>query len=198
MQALYRNNHQAFVNNNINHLKEGQYIRIPSFREMMSIDPQIAQKQANKAEKSWRKQSAILAKKLGETSKLATEQTVKKKDLDAAKKEINNKLQTFGNKQQEKLTNIQQDVLDSIDGLQAILKENQNLRDKLGSFNNKLEDLQTEIAKNKQLKLQMDDLLALQKELLAKAKAREQQLLVEKQQAELTKNDFTSSILFTI
>ncbi len=194
MQALFQENPQAFVENNRNHLVEGQYIKIPSFERMMSIDSQIARKNTEMDEQAWQdKQPKIVKPK-----KKAAEPSVNKKDLDTVKVEINEQIKTLDSAQQQRLETIQNDVLDSIDGLQAILKENESLRQRLTSFSDKLGVMQAEVAKGKEIKSQMDDMIKLQQELLAKAEAREQQLLLEKQQAELEKNDFTSSFWFTV
>ncbi len=45
MQALYQANPAAFVDGNLNHLVEGQYLTIPSFERMMSVDTRAAKKE---------------------------------------------------------------------------------------------------------------------------------------------------------
>ncbi|MFT6206735.1 MAG: pilus assembly protein FimV, partial [Colwellia sp.] len=39
MQALYQKNPQAFKENNLNHLNNGQYLKLPSIDEMRAINP---------------------------------------------------------------------------------------------------------------------------------------------------------------
>ena len=126
------------------------------------------------------------------------EASVNKKDLDAAKSEINVQLKAIDDTQQQRLATIQNDVLDSIDGLQSLLKENETLRDRLTSFNDQLGTMQNEVAKSKEIKVQMDDMIALQQALLAKAEAREQSLLLEKQKADLEDDNFMSSTWFIV
>ena len=134
MQALFQENPQAFVENNRNHLVEGQYIKIPSFERMMSIDSQIARKNTEMDEQAWQDKQPKIAK----PKKKPAEPSVNKKDLDTVKVEINEQIKTLDSAQQQRLETIQNDVLDSIDGLQAILKENESLRQRLTSFNDKL------------------------------------------------------------
>ncbi|MDX2368064.1 MAG: FimV/HubP family polar landmark protein, partial [Colwellia sp.] len=195
MEALYQANPNSFVNSNFNHLVEGSYLKIPSFDRMMSVNTAAAKQKSRQADKDWQKKQPKKAVK-----KTAPPQvpSVNKKDLDTVKVEINDQLQKIDHEQQKRLTNIQNDVLDSIDGLQAILKENEALRQRLTSFNSQLGIMQKEVAKGKEIKLQMDDMIKLQQALLEKAQAREQELLLEKQQAELEKNNIFSSLWFIV
>ena len=193
MQALYQENPQAFVDSNINHLVEGQYLKIPSFNNMMAINTNNAKKKSENDSKAWKKAQPKATEKV-----VVAEPSVKKKDLDTVKTEINDQLQKIDGQQQERLELIQNDISDSIDGLQAILKENDDLRQRLSSFNDKLGVMQDEVAKGKEIKLQMDDMIKLQQTLLAKAEAREQELLLEKELAALAEQDITSSLWFKI
>ena len=162
MQALYRANPQAFADNNINHLVEGELIAVPAYDEMARINKSAAQQLIEQAVQAWSK-----------TAKETEAQTVNKQDLEAAKSEINDQLQTYGDSQQQKLKVIQRDVADSIDGLQAILKENEELRAKLAAFNEQLLMMQQEVAKSEEIKPQMDDILKLQQEMYALAAERD-------------------------
>jgi pilus assembly protein FimV len=191
MEALYQANPNSFVNNNLNHLVQGQYLKIPSFDRMMSVNTTVAKQKSRQDDKDWQKKQPKKVK----TPKVPS---VNKKDLDTVKVEINDQLQKIDNEQQKRLENIQNDVLDSIDGLQAILKENENLRQRLTSFNNQLGTMQKEVAKGKEIKLQMDDMIRLQQALLEKAQSREQELLLEKQQAALEKDNVFSSLWFIV
>ena len=193
MQALYQENPQAFVDSNINYLVEGQYLKIPSFNNMMAINTNSAKKKSESDSKAWKKAQP-------KTPKIPVfiEPSVKKKDLETVKTEINDQLQKIDGQQQERLEHIQNDISDSIDGLQAILKENDDLRQQLTSFNDKLGIMQDEVAKGKEIKLQMDDMIKLQQALLAKAEAREKELLLERQQAALAEQDIMSSLWFKI
>jgi pilus assembly protein FimV len=193
MEALYQKNPQSFLDNNMNHLVEGQYLEIPSFNTMMAVNTYKAKQKSEKDTKAWQKMQPKVVKKV-----VITEPSVNKKDLDTVKIEINDQLQKIDGEQQKRLTTIQNDISDSIDGLQTILKENGDLRQRLTSFNDKLGVMQNEVAKGKEIKLQMDDMIKLQQALLAKAEAREEQLLLEKQLAELAEQDITSSLWFII
>ena len=195
MQALYESNPEAFKDNNLNHMINGQYLKIPSIEVMRAIDTANAQQKSRSDDKAWQKKVVkVVAKK----AQPPEEMSVKKKDLEAAKSEINVQLKAIDTTQQERLTTIQNDVLDSIDGLQSLLKENEALRQRLSSFNDQLGVMQNEVAKGKEIKMQMDDMIALQQELLAKAEAREQALLLEKQKAELEESGFMSSTWFIV
>ncbi|TYK66457.1 FimV/HubP family polar landmark protein [Colwellia echini] len=193
MHALYIENPQGFVDNNINYLVESEYLKIPSFNAMMAIDANEAKAKFQSASQSWKKAQP---KKPKEIEPIVP--SVKKEDLDSVKTEINDQMQKFDGQQQQRLETIQNDITDSIDGLQTILKENDDLRQRLSTFNDKLGVMQEEVAKGKEIKLQMDDMIKLQQALLAKAEAREKELLLEKQLAELSKQDITSQLWFMI
>jgi len=193
MQALYQENPGAFVDSNINYLVEGQYLKIPSFNNMMAINTNSAKIKSDNDSKSWQLSQPKVTKK-----QIVIESSVKKKDLETVKTEINDQLQKIDGQQQKRLENIQNDISNSIDGLQAILKENNDLRQRLTAFDDKLGVMQDEVAKGKEIKLQMDDMIQLQQALLAKAEAREKELLLAKQLAELAEQGITSSLWFII
>lgn len=195
MEALYQANPSSFVDSNYNHLVEGSYLKIPSFDRMMSVNTAVAKSKSNQNNKDWQKKQP---KKVVVKASKPKEPSVNKKDLDTVKVEINDQLQKIDVEQQKRLETIQNDVLDSIDGLQAILKENENLRQNLTSVNSQLGTMQKDVAKSEEMKLQMDDMIRLQQALLEKAQAREQELLLEKQQAELEKDNIFSSLWFIV
>jgi pilus assembly protein FimV len=176
MESLYQENPKSFLDNNVNHLVEGSFLNIPDIEVMFSIDKDTAKLNSENADRVWQK-------KLPEISKAtpAKEKIVNKDDLNLVKTEINQKLETMDSAQQKQLKNIQYDVLNSIDGLEEILKENTSLNERLTSMNEKLANLELEVEQGKALKQQMDDI----QNLLKQAQAREQSLIRERQQAEL-------------
>ena len=185
MQALYEHNPGSFKENNLNHMISGQYLKLPPIDVIRAINTDSAQQKSRSDDKAWQKKVAKVVKVAPKKIQLPEEASVNKKDLDAAKSEINVQLKAIDSTQQQRLATIQNDVLDSIDGLQSLLKENEALRQRLTSFNDQLDVMQREVAKSKEIKIQMDDMISLQQELLTKAEAREQALLIEKQKAEL-------------
>ena len=55
MEALYQKNPQAFADQNINHLLDGKYLTIPSYNDMMSINPESARLKSARDDKAWNK-----------------------------------------------------------------------------------------------------------------------------------------------
>jgi pilus assembly protein FimV len=195
MQALYESNISAFKENNRNHMVNGEYLKIPAIEIMRAINSTNAQQKSRSDDQAWKKKVVkVVAKKV----KLPEELSVKKKDLEAAKSEIGLQLKAIDSSQKERLSTIQNDVLDSIDGLQSLLKENESLHNRLSSFDDQLGAMQNDVAKGKEIKIQMDDMIALQQELLVKAEAREQALLLEKQRSDLEDQNFMSSTWFVV
>ncbi len=189
MEALYQANPNSFVNRNFNHLVEGQYFTIPSFDQMMSVNKAMAKQRSTQDDIDWHKKQGEKIDKKAEPREY-----VNKIHLDTVKIEINDQLKEIDHEKEKRLTNIQHDVLKSIEGLQAILKENEELRQKLTSFNNQLISMKTEVAKGKEIKLQVDDLIRLQQVLLDKYQAKEQELLLEREQAVLEKDNVYSNV----
>jgi pilus assembly protein FimV len=179
MQSLYLTNPQSILDKNLNHLVEGAYLTIPSVEVMSSINKNTARTNSENADRIWQKKSPTSSESKKKSTPAAA--NVNKNDLNLVKTEINQKLETMDNAQQKQLKNIQYDVLNSIDGLEEILKENTALNERLSSVNERLLNLQSEVEQGKELKRQMDELQAL----LAEAESRELLLLQEKKQAEL-------------
>ena len=55
MEALYQANPNSFVDGNYNHLVEGQYLKIPSFERMMSVNTSAAKQKSSQDDKAWQK-----------------------------------------------------------------------------------------------------------------------------------------------
>ncbi|QOL25280.1 hypothetical protein LP316_13400 [Thalassotalea sp. LPB0316] len=196
MQALYLKNPQAFKENNLNHLVNGQYLKVPSYDEIAAIDPVQAQAKSDNDDSIWEKKVKAAPKVVAK--KAAPANVVQKQDLEQAKSEINQQLEDIGKSQVQRLETIQNDVLDSIDGLQALLQEDEKLKQRLSNFGQQLGEMQQQVAKGDEIKAQMDSQIKLLQELLDKANAREQELMLEKQKAALEESSFMSSIWFTI
>ncbi|NMP31252.1 hypothetical protein HII17_06740, partial [Thalassotalea sp. M1531] len=198
MQALYEMNPNAFANNNRNHLVNGQYLQIPSIEKIRLIDPYVAKRSSESDDRSWKKKDTATTTVAQQPIK-PEELSVKKKDLDKAKVEINEKLDTFDTEQKQKLDTIQQDVLDSIDGLQAILKENESLKQSQSKLNEQIDIVKQEAAKDTQeLQEYLEQLLAIQKDLAAKEEERQRQELLKAQQAELEQQNWMNSLWFKV
>ncbi|WP_284296459.1 FimV/HubP family polar landmark protein, partial [Thalassotalea loyana] len=197
MQALYLKNPQAFKENNLNHLVNGQYLKVPSYDEIAAIDPVQAQAKSDSDDTIWEKK--VKSKPKVAANKSVPANVVQKKDLEQAKTEINQQLEDIGKNQEQRLETIQNDVLDSIDGLQAILQENENLKNRLTKLDEQLNNMQQDVANVEETNAQSDsDIKKTLQELLDKENAREQELLLEKEKAALEANSFTSSLWFTI
>ena len=154
MQALYEHNPGSFKENNLNHMISGQYLKLPPIDVIRAINTDSAQQKSRSDDKAWQKKVAKVVKVAPKKIQLPEEASVNKKDLDAAKSEINVQLKAIDSTQQQRLATIQNDVLDSIDGLQSLLKENEALRQRLTSFNDQLDVMQSEVAKSKEIKIQ--------------------------------------------
>lgn len=191
MEALYQQNPQAFADKNINHLVNGMYLVIPSYEEMLAVNPETARQKSERDAKTWKqvKPQKSTSSNVAKTNKV---------DLKSATSEVNKKFKKVVKKQQADKKTAGDDMSDSMIRLQAVLQENDELRQRLASFSDKLTRMEEEVAKNKEIKLQMDDMISLQKALLVKAEAREKQLLKEKKQVVIVEESFTASLWFKV
>ena len=192
MQAIYQRNPNAFADNNINHLRNGQYITVPTLAEILLVDDEKARQKSAADSQTWVK-SEKADKTENEEKAQIVEAGVSIKDLETAKVEINEQLQSLESEQKGRLETIQRDVLDSIDGLQAILNENAQLKNQLANVDQQLDTMrEVELAKEAQMKRDNERNLQLLQELLARQEEQERLAQLEKE------NAFTESIWFKV
>ena len=167
MQSLYLNNPQAFAQENINHLVEGQILRIPPAEVMRAINDNSAKLRAETDARKW---ISSVNKQIRKTVNSLAELSVNQKDLDKAKIEINQQLLSFGESQKLQLDTIQSDLSHSIDAMQALLKENKELRTRLVNVNGKVGDLQYDATKSEKTIQQLNKIVNTLKDGQAKLK----------------------------
>ena len=167
MQSLYLTNPQAFAQENINHLVEGQILRIPPAEVMRAINDNSAKVRAETDARKW---VSSVNKQIRKTVNSLAELSVNQKDLDKAKIEINQQLLSFGESQKLQLDTIQSDLSHSIDAMQALLKENKELRTRLVNVNGKVGDLQYDATKSEKTIQQLNKIVNTLKDGQAKLK----------------------------
>ena len=186
MQSLYLNNPQAFAEDNINYLVEGEIINIPSVETMRAINGNSAKLKADIDERKWISKVSPPVKK-----------SLKKTDIDKAKIEINEQLRSFGESQKLQLDTIQKDLSDSIAAMQTLLKENEDLRTRLVKVDGKVEDLQDAAAQSEETNQQLNEIIIILEDALELTKTDKQNEILKNEQAELQRQSFISSPVYT-
>ena len=186
MQSLYLNNPQAFAEDNINYLVEGEIINIPSLETMRAINGNSAKLKADIDERKWISKVSPPVKK-----------SLKKTDIDKAKIEINEQLRSFGESQKLQLDTIQKDLSDSIAAMQTLLKENEDLRTRLVKVDGKVEDLQDAAAQSEETNQQLNEIIIILEDALELTKTDKQNEILKNEQAELQRQSFISSPVYT-
>ncbi|GAB2686336.1 FimV/HubP family polar landmark protein [Aliiglaciecola aliphaticivorans] len=198
MQAIYQLNPDAFEDQNFNHLVDGSILKLPSERYVARIDPKAAQMKAEQDDSAWR------AFTKGETQQVnvkTSQEAASKDDLTETKQVIEEKLSALDAEQNRQFTAIRQQFAESIESVQTLLNENRKLVDRLDAVDTEIGSLRGRV--DEELQVQMDQMLALQNELLAISREAENQRKAEMQSsgfAWLTDPLFLIllSVLFTI
>jgi pilus assembly protein FimV len=195
MQSLYLSNPQAFAQENINYLVEGQILRIPPVKIMRAINDNSAKVKAETDQKRWiSKETKQLASKVYPSA----EQSVNKTDLDKAKTEINEQLLSFGESQKLQLDMIQSDLSDSIvDGMQTLLNENKDLRSRFITVVNKLAILEDNDVRYEKEKGQLNETIKRQQKEIDLLKEEKQKEILKNEQAELKRQSIIFSPIYT-
>ncbi|MFA3789768.1 FimV/HubP family polar landmark protein [Aliiglaciecola sp. SL4] len=180
MQAIYQLNPDAFEDQNFNHLVDGSILKLPSERYVARIDPKAAQMKAEQDDNAWR------AFTKGETQQVivkTSQEAASKNDLTETKQVIEEKLSALDAEQNRQFTAIRQQFAESIESVQTLLNENRKLVDRLDTVDTEISSLRGRV--DEELQVQMDQMLALQNELLSISREAESQ-----RKAEMEKSGF--------
>ncbi|MBU2967748.1 hypothetical protein KO527_00005, partial [Pseudoalteromonas sp. C2R02] len=177
MQALYEKNPQSFLDKNMNHLRTGSYLKIPSIREFHSIEPQLAKKKSDQDDSLWekKKQGKLTTNEIDLVAKKVTQ--AKKSDVDAAKDELKIQLNEIQQDQGKKLADLKDKFRESVESSKVILDENEKLQSQLNLISNELDLVKEQLGNDSKIQQQLRELLAKQNE-----------FLIQQKQAEMERN----------
>ncbi len=154
MTAIYQANSQAFEKDNINSLKNGAILQIPTDRYINGVDPQQAKSQAEQDVQDW--QPADGSSRAGKPKK--------KTDLDQAKEILEAKLGAIDEAQNKQFTAIRRQFAESISSQQMFLDENKKLLDWADKVNQELNNMRSQGEQSSveinQIGLSVEELLA--------------------------------------
>ncbi|AXR07062.1 FimV/HubP family polar landmark protein [Salinimonas sediminis] len=184
MLAIYELNPNAFEQDNLNLLVQGATLRLPSQRYTARVNKAQAQARADRDDARY----AELLKQPSTTNNniKPAEPLVNRADLSDTRSAIEQKITRLDEQQVRQFDELRQQFSSSLDNVQALLDENRKLYKRVEQVNTDLMNLRQQVEGDVQS--QMDEQLALQRQLLD---------MVKQEQAERTaeKNNSLSSTL---
>jgi pilus assembly protein FimV len=187
MQAIYEINPDAFEQQNINLLKDGSILKMPSEAYIFNVNNRQAQQKA---------QLDILSFKSNISNKLI-EQTSNAAALEQTKELMEQKLEAIDEAQNRQFTAIRKQFSESINSVQSILDNNKKLSERLSKVNADIDEMRSE---EQQKSLQMNQMGQSIEELLEKS--RQDDAVKAAQMAEKNSswlgNTITLILLFTL
>lgn len=187
MYALYLKNPDAFLENNLNHLRPGAILILPSAAEMRQIDIALAKQKSEADDDRWavRQKAATQQAKVtknanatGQTT--ATEQTASSAGQSDKPQAVTNKaetavlpadwqaeLESIKAQQRQELDSLRTQFADSMQVFESMVGENMELKSSLGRVQHELELLKAQLGDDSEIQQQLKQLLAQQQALLA-------------------------------
>ncbi|WP_189431057.1 FimV/HubP family polar landmark protein, partial [Alishewanella longhuensis] len=160
MYALFVKNPQAFNDANFNHLQPGAVLLLPDLREIRNVDPEVAKRKAETDDALW-------------AQKIARDAAARARSREQATRPNPVQQQTAA-----ELNALKDQYQDSMQLIEGIARENENLRGSLGRVEQELEGLKAQLAEDSVLQQQLNQLLQQQQQIL-----REQQAAKEAEEA---------------
>jgi pilus assembly protein FimV len=194
MYGIYQLNPDAFEQENINLVKNGTILKLPSERYALRIDNGAALERFQADEKILKiAQSSLALSKASSSanvdlaseslSNAAANSKVSKNDLDETKALIEERLGALDEAQSRQFLEIRQQFAESIGQVQAILTENQKMFERLDKVNTDIDQMRVdEVSKSQQ----MDQMGQSIEELLARSRLEDE--LKTKQAEEANSN----------
>lgn len=170
MQALYNKNPDSFLEQNLNHIQNGAYLKIPTLAEIKAVNTQLAKQRSEQDDALWeKKKNGTLTQ--SEINSAQTKVTQARKiDVDDAKKEIQKELNEIKTEQGTKLVELQQQFKSSVSNVEEILVENNNLKKQLSGISKELENLRLQLGQDSEIQNQLKELIVKQNEIIAQQK----------------------------
>ncbi|GAB58590.1 FimV/HubP family polar landmark protein [Rheinheimera nanhaiensis] len=160
MYALYLKNPDAFLEDNLNHLRPGAVLIVPSAQEMRQVDLALARAKSEQDDKIW-----------AERQKTARAVTKPAAQPAAAAIEDNKQLQTelakLSAQQRQDLDVLRSQFADSMQLVDTMVDENMQLKTSLAKLQQELELIKAQLSDDEVIQQQIELLLKQQAELLA-------------------------------
>jgi pilus assembly protein FimV len=170
MYAIYLKNPDAFIDGNLNRLRPGSTLTLPTEAEIQQVDLAVARRKSEQDDVIWAERQKAAA-----TRKAATTTPAAKPDS-----QWQAELERIGRQQREELDGLRSQFADSMQVIESISDENLQLKTSLGRVQQELELIKAQLGEDSELQQQISLLLKQQAELL-QAKADEEALLQQQQ-----------------
>lgn len=195
MQAIYELNPDAFEQQNINLLKDGSILKLPSERYIARVSNQQARQKADLDSQNLQNLSSNSSN--GSSANSQNQSTNNNATLDETKELIEQKLGAIDEAQNRQFMAIRKQFAESISSVQSILDENKRLFERLDKVNTDIDEMR---GQEQQKSLQMEQMGESIEELLEKSRqedAKKAALLAEQGESWLN-NPITLILLFTL
>ena len=170
MYALYLKNPEAFLENNLNHLRPGAVLVLPTLQEIQQVDLTIARNKSEQDDRNWAERQKNAAAK--QAAAAADKQVQSVDESQKVQQQLQQELTRIDQQQRLELDSLRSQFADSMQQVEAIVTENQQLKTSLTKVEQELALIKSQLGEDSELQQQMSQLLAQQSELL---KAKEEQ-----------------------
>lgn len=193
MYALYLKNPDAFLESNLNHLRPGAILLLPSAAEMRQVDLTLARQKSELDDERWAarqktanqrssatKQTATVEKTTTDTQSAGTDGQAAKPQVGVASNDASAQmaswqaeLEKIKAQQRQELDSLRSQFADSMQVLESMAGENIELKSSLSRVQHELELLKAQLGDDSEIQQQLKQLLAQQQALLADKAAQE-------------------------
>jgi pilus assembly protein FimV len=162
MQALYDKNPSSFLDQNLNHMRDGAYLKIPTIAEMRAVNPTLAKARSEQDDELWekKKNGTLTTAEINESQKNVTQ--ARKVDVDEAKQELKQEINTIKAEQGTQLVELQKQFKSSVENVEEILEENNKLKKQLTGISKELETVRDQLGQDSEIQKQLKELIAKQ------------------------------------
>ncbi|WP_234401252.1 FimV/HubP family polar landmark protein [Pseudoalteromonas sp. T1lg23B] len=166
MSALYRKNPQAFLDQNLNHMRDGAYLKIPTMGEIRKEDPNLARQRSDQDDALWElKKSGMLDNQTIEQAQKKVTQA-RKIDVEEAQDALTKQLKSIQLEQDSRLMDLQSQFRSSVRNVEEILQENDKLKKQLGNISEELQNVREQLGKDSEIQQQLQSMINLQTALI--------------------------------
>ncbi|KKL18156.1 hypothetical protein LCGC14_2478350, partial [marine sediment metagenome] len=198
MQALYEKNPQSFLDQNLNHMRDGAYLKIPTLTEIQGVNPELAKQRSEQDDELWekKKNGTLTNSEITASQKKVTQ--ARKVDVDEAKQELKQEINNIKTQQGTQLVELQKQFKSSVANVEEILVENNKLKQQLTGVSKELENIREQLGQDSEIQRQLKELIAKQNEIIEQQSAKKLEETSEFNFAGLLANPLVLILLMTI
>lgn len=174
MVALYEKSPSSFLDKNLNHMRDGAYLKVPTIAQMRAISSALAKQRSEQDDELWeKKKNGTLTKNDIDTSQKKLTQA-RRADVDQAKQELQQEINTIKTEQDMRLVELQNQFKSSVKNVEELLIENNKLKQQLISISTELENVRNQLGQDSEIQIQLKGLISKQNEIIEQQKVKKQ------------------------